>query len=36
MPNDFTITKVDTTGHEKWDLNYVVDAAGAKSKYLVT
>lgn len=36
MPNDFTITKVDTAGQEKWDVNYILDTTGSKSKFLLT
>lgn len=36
MPNDFTITKIDTAGQEKWDVNYILDTTGSKSKFLLT
>lgn len=36
MPNDITVTKITTSGSEKWDVAYFVDASGTKTKTLNT
>ncbi len=36
MANDITVTKNTTSGNEKWDVTYIVDASGTKTKTLNT